>query len=135
MPLNPLSTFPHIIHGHSMSVPMITANLPGSLVKASGSRTRLLSYKICQLQWSSLVPSWVPCAESQLPWPARFKQQSSWGEGAKITNLEIRRHEGRRQHFKHHLFRGNGGLLKDENWKWICSGTQAKFVVLGNTLR
>jgi hypothetical protein len=37
--------------------------------------------------------------------------------------------------FKHHLFRGNGGLLKDENWKWICSGTQAKFVVLGNTLR
>ena len=37
--------------------------------------------------------------------------------------------------FKPHLFRGNEGHLKLKTAKGICSGTQAKLIVLGNTLR
>jgi hypothetical protein len=36
--------------------------------------------------------------------------------------------------FKPPLFLGNGGLLKMKTANSICSGTQAKPVVLGNTL-
>jgi hypothetical protein len=37
--------------------------------------------------------------------------------------------------FKPRLFSGNGGFLKLKTAKGICSSTQAKLVVLGNTLR
>ena len=36
--------------------------------------------------------------------------------------------------FKSHLLLGNRGLIKLKTTNGICSGTQAKLVVLGNTL-
>ena len=56
-------------------------------------------------------------------------------EASTILGSEDRKEGGKTKIlFKPRLFRGNGGLFKAEN-HGICSGTQAKLVVLGNTLR
>jgi hypothetical protein len=75
-----------------------------------------------------------------LPQPAGLKQQGSEGKGATTTNFGIRKREGRRQD-KNSVqasfiqWKWGGGFLKLKIANEICSGTQAKPVVLGNTLR